>query len=445
MNSGGAALRLSIYAFVVVAVGVRIASAQTAHDPTYPIDLPTALHLAGAQNLDILIARQALEEAQANRLIALEQFFPSVTAGISYHRRDGLAQAVPAGTISGANFQAYAPGGAVSVDVAVGEAVYKALAARQLVRASDEALDAQRQDSIFAAASGYFDLAKAKALVTVAQQTVKISSDYQQQLHQAVEIGIAFRGDELRVETQTEAFEIGVRQAVEGQRVAAASLAQTLHLDPALELVPQDVDLVPLTLVDTSESMDALMKRALKSRPELQQSRALVSAAHQTKDGALYGPLVPSIGAVAFAGQLGGGPDGGPTNSGGMQDYVVGLSWRVGHGGLFDIGRINASEAKVVAAELVEVKLIDAITVQVVDSLTRVRSLSDQIELAKHNLKAASETLRLTRERREYGVGIVLEVIQAVQALNQAQGNYVTISAEFNKAQYGLERALGAL
>jgi outer membrane protein TolC len=112
---------------------------------------------------------------------------------------------------------------------------------------------------------------------------------------------------------------------------------------------------------------------------------------------------------------------------------------------LFDFGRIDASEAKAATAEVAEAKLIDSITAQVVESLTRVRSLSDQIELAKGNLAAATETLRLTRERKRYGVGVVLEDIQAVQALNQAQADYVTSNAEYNKAQYGLERAVGGL
>jgi outer membrane protein TolC len=438
-------IRLATYAVGALALAVSVADAQTSQEPTYPIDLPTALHLAGAQNLDIEMARQALKQAEANQETAVEQFLPWLETGIYYHRRGGLAQQVPPGTISGANFESYAPGATVSTHVALGEAIYNALAAKQLVRASDQALEAQREDSMLAAAQGYFDLAKAKALVTVAEQAVQTSSDYQQQLHQAVELGIAFKGDELRVQTQTEGYRIGVRRALEGQRVAAAKLAETLHLDPAVELVPQEGDLMPLTLVEPSESSDSLVKRAQLSRPELQQSQALISAARQGRNGARYGPLVPSIGAVAFAGGLGGGADGGPSNFGGMQDYAIGVSWRVGPGGLFDFGRIDASEAKAATAELAEVKLIDAITAQVVESLTRVRSLSEQIELAKRNLAAASETLRLTRERKRYGVGIVLEDIQAVQALNQAQADYVTISAEFNKAQYGLERAVGGL
>jgi len=44
-----------------------------------PIDLPTVLRLAGAQNLDVQIARERLNEAQASRETALEQFVPSLT------------------------------------------------------------------------------------------------------------------------------------------------------------------------------------------------------------------------------------------------------------------------------------------------------------------------------------------------------------------------------
>ena len=93
------------------------------------------------------IARQRLREAEANRASALEQFFPWLGAGISYHRRDGLAQAVPAGTISETHFESYAPGGTVTAQVVLGDAIYNSLATRQLVRASDQALEAQRQDS----------------------------------------------------------------------------------------------------------------------------------------------------------------------------------------------------------------------------------------------------------------------------------------------------------
>ena len=435
-------LPFAIGAAGLLALSVGSVCAQPTNDASYPIDLPTALQLAGAQNLDIQLARERLREVQANRQSAVEQFFPWITAGAVYHRRDGVAQAVPAGTISDAHFQSYNPGGALTAQMDLGDAIYKSLAAKQLVKASDQALEAQRQDSTLSAAQGYFELAKAGALVDVNREALKTSSDYQQQLHAAVSSGIAFKGDELRVQTRTERYEITLRQALERQRVAAAELALILHLDSTVELVPRDTLLVPITLFETNAAMHTLVEQALRTRPELKQNEALVSAARAARNGAVYGPLIPSVGAQAFGGVLGGGPDGGPNNFGAEGDYLVGLSWRIGPGGLFDAGRVNAGKARLAAAQLGEAKLKDTITSQVVVSLARVQSLWAQIGLAQRNLTTATETLRLTRERKQFGVGIVLEDIQAQQDLTQARSEYLTALAEYNKAQYALNKSV---
>ncbi len=430
-------------AWGVLTVSLGSVYAQPTNDAPYPIDLPTALRLAGARNLDIQLARERLNEVQANRQSAVEQFFPWIAAGAAYHRRDGVAQAVPAGTISDAHYQSYNPGAALAAQMDLGDTIYKSLAAKQLVNASDQALEAQRQDSTLSAAQGYFDLAKAAALIEVTREALKTSQDYQQQLHAAVSSGIAFKGDELRVQTQTERYEITLRQALERQRVAAADLALVLHLDSQVELIPQDTLLVPITLFETNSSMHTLVEQALRTRPELKQSQALASAARAAKNGAVYGPLIPSVGAQAFGGGLGGGPDGGPSNFGAEGDYLLGVMWRVGPGGLFDSGRVHAGRARLAEAQLGEAKLKDTITSQVVVNLARVQSLWAQIALARQNLATASETLRLTRERKQYGVGVVLEDIQAQQDLTQARSEYLTALAEYNKAQYGLNKAVG--
>ena len=411
----------------------------------YPIDLPTTLRLAGAQNLDIQLARERLKQAEAERSSAVERFFPWIAPGFTYHRRDGVAQAVPSGVISDAHFQSYSPGVALTAQMDIGDALYQSLAAKQLVRASDQALQAQQQDTILGAAQRYFDLAKAKALVQVAADALKTSETYQQQLHEAVGAGIVFKGDELRVQTQTKQYQILLRQAAEQQRVTAVDLARILHLDPQVELVPQDNGLNRIALVQTNLSLRALMQQALDSRPELKQSGALVAAAREYQNGAVYGPLIPSLSAQAFGGGLGGGPDSGPSHFGAEGDYLVGLTWRIGPGGLFDPGRVRANRARVAEAEFSTAKLKDDISSEVVAALTRVQSLSDQIDLAEAKLTAASETLRVTHERKQYGVGIVLEDIQAQQDLERARADFLTAIAEFNKAEYSLSKAIGAL
>jgi outer membrane protein TolC len=408
-----------------------------------PIDLPTALRLAGAQNLEVQIASQRLSEARARRLSAVLRFLPWLAPGLQYHRHDGRAQAVPAGTVAEGHFQSLAPGITVTVQLALGEAIYGYLAARQTSHASRRALEARRQDATLSAALAYFDLARARALVQVARESLRIAEDYRRELHQAVAAGIAFRGDELRVQAQSERYQIALRRAATEQRVAAASLAQVLRLDPALELVPQEGGLVPLALVDAGARLDELLRRALTQRPELAQSEALVAAARARKIGALYGPLIPRLSAQVFGGGFGGGPDGAAGTFGAAGDYAVGLSWRIGPGGLLDFGRVGASRARLAAAQLRRLKLRDRIATEVVTVLSRVQSLSDEIELARRNLTTASEALRLTRQRKQYGVGAVLEDLQAQQALNQARSDYFVTVAELNKAQYALHRAVG--
>jgi outer membrane protein TolC len=409
------------------------------------IDLPATLQLAGARSLDVQIARERLKESEANKQSAFQQFFPWITPGISYHRRDGVAQAVPSGIISDAHFQSYSPGASLTGQIALGDAIYNSLAAKQLVKASNFALESERQVAVFTAAQAYFDLVKARALVEVVQEAIRVSEDYQEQLHVGVATGIAFRGDELRVQTQTEQYRISQGQAVEQERAAGITLARLLHLDSRIALLPRDTGTEAVVLFPANSPMDPLVALALRARPELKENQAITAAARNTKSGAVYGPLIPSIGAQIFGGGLGGGPEGGPGNFGPEGDYVVTIGWRIGPGGLFDSGKIKATEAKLAEAQLSQTKLNDYIVADVVSNLTRVNSTAAQIKLAQNNLNTANETFRLTRERKKLGVGVVLEDIQAQQALTQARSAYVTALAEHNKAQYALNRAVGGL
>lgn len=408
------------------------------------IDLPTALRLAGAQNLDVRIAQERLAEAKANHQSALLQFFPWVIAGVAYRRHDGRVQSTE-GDILDVSKQTYVPGGALVSQLDLGDAIYKKLAAKQLEHAADHALAAQRQDSIAQAAGGYFDLVYAQATVGVAHEAVRISTNYETQVRHALEAGIAFKGDLLRVSVQAERNQLALRQAAELQRVTAARLAQILHLDPAVELLAQDPDLAPVTLVETNAALGSLVQRALSLRPELKQSQAFVQAAKENKNGTVYGPLIPSIGASAFGGGLGGGKNGDTGNFGEQEDYFVGVGWRIGPGGLFDFSRQKAAKARLNSTRIGAEKLHDEIVRQVVEAFTRLQSQSEQINMTRRGLTAAEEGLRLAQQRQEFGVGIVLENILAEQDLTRARTDYLKAVAEFNKAQYGLSKAVGTL
>jgi outer membrane protein TolC len=192
-------------------------------------------------------------------------------------------------------------------------------------------------------------------------------------------------------------------------------------------------------------AIQPLIERALATRPELRQSKALVGAARENVNGAVYGPLIPSIAAQAFGGGLGGGQHGEWDNFGAQQDYFIGLAWRVGPGGLLDVGRQRAAKARLNLTQLDAQKLNDEIIREVVEALSRLQSQSEQINTSRRALVAAEEGLRLAQGRKEFGVGIVLENILAEQDLTRARDDYLKAIAEFNKAQYALSKAIGSL
>src|SRR5262249_5365659 len=58
-------------------------------DQKNPIDLASALQLAGVQNPEILLAREQVTEAVAVRQLAAAQFLPSINAGTNVNTHTG--------------------------------------------------------------------------------------------------------------------------------------------------------------------------------------------------------------------------------------------------------------------------------------------------------------------------------------------------------------------
>jgi outer membrane protein TolC len=431
-----------LYAFVTGTAAAQEPPRSAAAGSTYPIDLPTTLRLAGARNLDVQLAHTAVDQAHANYDSALERFLPSLAPSASYFHHSGFDQNVD-GTMLDVTKHNQTTGAYLSAQIPVGDAIFTALQTHQLVAAASAGATAQEQDSSLTAAQQYFGLVNSAALIGVVSDALQISESYEQQLKEAVRIGIAFKGDALRVQTQTERLQLDLTRARQNQRLAGAQLAQTLHLEPTINLTPAEREPAPLALADLNATPDELIRTALQNRPEVARSTALIAAAEDSRRGAIYGPLLPTVGGLAFGGEFKGAPADMSTTGGARHDYAVGLSWKIGPGGLLDLGRIRSTGAQLTVAEVSDEKLRDQIGREVVDAYTRVQSLFEQLRVARVNLNSAEETLRLTRQRKQMGVGIVLEDIQAQQELLNVRAELVTIVTELNQQQYALMRSVG--
>ena len=432
---------LGLLGWLMVAPFAR-AQSPLATNAEQVIDLPTVLRLARAGNLEVQLAREQLAAARGARAAALWQFLPWLSPGIGFRRHDNLIQDV-SGNIVEVHKESYSPGATLTAQVDLGDAVYAALAAKQDVRAAEQGLQAQRRNSVATAAAAYFNLLGARALTGVNREAVRVAAQLAAQLAAGVQAGLAYRGDELRARLQAGLAEQALRRSLADERIAGARLAEALHLDATVALTPREADLVPLSLVPTNAALGTLVAGALTRRPELLQSGAGLAAAAAARKGVVYGPWVPSLAGQAYVGGLGGGLDNGPARFGQSEDYSATLAWKIGPGGLFDPGRREKTDARLGTARVAQDRLRDQITREVVESLTRFRSLADQLALAERNVADAQAAEQLAEQRKEFAVGIVLEAIQTQQDLTRARADWVRLIAEFNQSQFELQRAAG--
>jgi outer membrane protein TolC len=435
-------LRATTAMVAALAVLVVSAGAPAAEAP-YSIDLPTVLKLARADNLDVKLAEEKVSEARAAHATAIGRFLPWISAGVAWRRHEGATQAVD-GTVLDVDKDSTSIGPTITAQIDLGDALFGTLAAKQVVAASRAALTARREDSVLASVGAYFELLKAQGLESAQRDALATSRAYEQQLEAGLAAGVIFRGDLLRVQTQTQRYQAALLQAGQQRRAAAARLAELLHLDPAVDLLPDQSEFVPLALA-TDDDQDMQLDRALDSRAEMAQGTALLAAARANRSNAVWGPLIPSLGAQAFFGDLSGGPDGAASASGSSRDYALALQWRFGPGGLFDLGRIRSADSKLRSAQIELDKVSQGIRRQVIEARARLQASDEQLAAGRASVEAATEALRLTRERKQLGVGLVLEDVQAQQELVRARSEYLAALAEHNKAQYELQKAIGGL
>ncbi|HVO11795.1 MAG TPA: TolC family protein [Vicinamibacteria bacterium] len=439
-----AAGRRRLLALVPPALIAAAAAVAVAEQAPRPIDLASTLRLAGANAVEVRIAEERLRAAQAGATVATWQLLPWVSVGAGYTAHGGLIQDVT-GNIVTAEKHAYAVGPALVARVDVGDAIFRRLAALQTATAAEGALASQRQQVLLRAVQGYLDLLVAQASAAAAEEALAVARDYEAQLRRAVEAGIALKGDALRVRVQSQRSLLALEQARQERRVAAARLAELLRLGPAVDLAGRDDELVPLALEAVRAPAPSLVEEALAARPEVKEAAAGLRAAEETEKGARLGPLVPAVGFQVFAGGLGGGPEGVASESGSSRDYVATIGWRVGPGGLFDVGRTRLAEAHRTEAGWTVERVKDLVGREVVEAQARAQSGERQLTAAREGLAAAREGLELARQRREFEVGVVLENVLALQDEARARQDVARAVGDYAKAQYALLYALGRL
>lgn len=406
------------------------------------INLATALRLAGAKPIDLELARNSLRQAEANYAETRNKFFPWFTVGAGYHRLDGNTQDAP-GNIIGTSKQSYQAGLGVVAELRLGEAVYQSMAAKQRAAAAGHAVESVRQDLLAAVSAGYFDLLRAQAELQVNEQSKSLAAEYAAQVTAAVAAGVVFEADQYRAQAQVLRHELSTRKALEEIQVASARLCELLRLPHGLDLRGVDSELVPLDLFPPDASLGSQVRQALDHRPELRSREALLEAARSDSRAAIKGPLIPDLSLRANTGGLGGGKNDSTGNFGASSEFMLGVGWRIGPGGLFDQAHTESARAAEETESILLEKTRLRISREVLEAMARVRSISSRLATTRKLLEVSEKAYHLSRERGATGVGGVLETLLAEEDLSFARLAWFGLVAEYNKAQATLRRAIG--
>jgi outer membrane protein TolC len=397
-----------------------------------PIDLETTLRLAGSNNLNIALAREALHSAYAKAVLEQQRFLPTLGPGYRFWRLEGSTQAT-LGEFVETDKQNSLLGAGLSIRWPLGDSIFSSLAAMRNYEATRALLAVTEQVVISSAVLAYLDLLREDQRVSILIEAVKISDKLVKETEVAVKAGKGFKGDQLRSQAQKLHNQLALLQAKEALKQASIRLGSILRLDPRIELFPADARALPLKFVD-DEKIESLVQRAFQQRPEITEAKKRLEGAREEQRSAHWGVFIPEFQADWSSGRFGSVF----SNLDGQNTYQLMLSWKIGPGGILDAGRMELADAKVMSAEISLAKVKQQVEEEVRSSYSRVLSLKEQIKLATQEIQDAEEALKLNQERQTVGLGIPLEVIQAEESVTRAKLDYLAAVIEFSQAQFQL-------
>lgn len=421
----------------------------------FPIDLPTALRLGEADNLQVALAREQIQQSYAEYSQAGVMWLPSLRSGVHYNKHEGPLLSSSGDMRDTSRGSLYAGAGAAAVgggspaipgllvNFHLADAIFQPLALQQRWGARENAASATRNDTLLNVSIAYLELLRASEDVAIAMDLRDKVQELSRLTDAYVKAGQGLVADADRMKVELGLRELEVRRANEGVALASTRLAQLLRLQACCRLSPLEPAVVELKIIEDNCDCCTLVTQALQHRPELRQSKYLVGEAVERLRRERYAPLVPSVLLGASYGGFGGGQGSRIGNFDDRLDFDASAFWELRNLGLGEEAAQKTARSRIRQAQLQELSVMDQVAREVVDAHAQLCLRKDQIETAKQLLKYANESYDQNVIRIRHGQGLPIETLQSVQALLQARRELLRTITDYNAAQFNLRRATG--
>ena len=288
---------------------------------------------------------------------------------------------------------------------------------------SELELEAVREGIAFQVFYTYLEVQKADAQLKATDMALADARENMRLAAVRTAAGVGLRSDEFRSRTHLSSVEQQIISASNNLSLARMKLAMLAGL-PENDYfeIPGFQDSV--TVPDMSEQ---LIRDALGNRVEMKRSHADLdkSAAALRLARSEY---LPTVGAFASY-QL--NAENAPfTSDNDSWSAGVSLKWNVFDGFRSGIERERALSGQSAAREMLE-STTREVRYQLKESYLRRHEVGKRLEVARHTVLDAEETVRLLTKRYENSLATMVELLDAQTTLNQARANLVDAEAGY--------------
>lgn len=420
-----------------------------------PMNLVSALQATDANNPQVQFARWRVQEAYAQVSRSEILWLPHLRMGISYNRHEQAIQDVAGNVFDTSRGGYYGGLGAVGVgqgspqvpgvwmNFHTADAIFQPKILASQAEARAWASQTAMLDAMYQSASLYLDLLRAEGDAEIARETLRNTKQLADLTNSYAKSGQGLASDYDRSQADYSLRENELLRAIEQAQVASVRLATHLRIDPSQPLLVQEPVAAPIRLYDPEAPLGDLVAEGLSQRPELSESRWLVSEAVAKMRREKFAPLLPSVLLGASYGGMGGGLG---TNFSPVEDRFDGDAaayWEIRNFGLGERAARTEAATRIEQAQWRNVAIMDRVAGEVVEAHARVKSRQQQIAVAERGIQAALDSHRRNLKRIESAQGLPIEALQSVQALGAARRDYLRAVIDYNLAQFQLLRAVG--
>ncbi len=413
--------------------------AGSAPEGVLSLTLEAALAMGLRENLGAISQSAAVQQATGQRQVARSELLPQVDSAISeeFERLNLRTQGVETKSFpESVKFNFYDARAA-----RLNQSVFDLVRIRNLhsatenLKANIKASRNARDLIVLAVGGGYLQLVATKARIDATAAQVETDRAVYKQAADRLEAGLTARIDVTRSQVQLQTEQQRLRSLQADLETQKLRLARIVGLALGQEYKTVDgYRYAPLT----EFSMESSLKRAFAARSDLQAAAAGVKAAEESVKAA-HAERLPSVAVTANFGAAGITPS---HESTGVYTVAGTLTVPIYEGGRIrgDIEQASAA-LRQRKAEFEDVR--GQVDEDVRQAFIDLNSAADQVDVAKSNVTLAHDTLVQSRDRFAAGVADTVEVVQAEQAVAQADDDYITAVFEHNLGKVSLARAMG--